>query len=155
MPAVSLQTPKLGLKPGQVRGVPLRATPQKLPFKGATLRADMAAELNRLETQAAVLERDARNARAILIEQGLDLVSEQPRRFAWEAARSRWMHNAAKCWRACAGWTDWTVKTAIPYIATGFRLAKRGAVEATLYCTFAGATIAVFTLAILMFAPPD
>jgi hypothetical protein len=142
MPAVTLRT----LKPHTVRAHTLRA---------GTLRADMAAELNRLETQAAVLERDARNTRAILVERGLDLAPEPPPTFAWDEARSRWMRNAAKAWRASVKWADWAVRTSTPYVATGFRLAKRGVVEAAVSITFAGATLAAFTLAILVIAPPD
>jgi hypothetical protein len=151
MPAVTSRAPRLVT----TSGTTFRASTRRQPLKGATLRADMAAELNRLETQAAVLERDARNARSILVERGLDLVPDQPRRFAWEAARSRWMRSAAKAWRASTEWTTWAARTWTPYIATGFRLAKRGAVEGALYCTFAGVTIAVFTLAIVVLAPPD
>ena len=151
MPAVTLRAPRSDT----VAGVTFRATTLRHPPVRAALRADMAAELNRLETQAAVLERDARNARSILVERGLDLVPDQPRRFAWEAASSRWIRYAVKAWRASAKWTSWAVRTWTPYIATGFRLAKRGAVEAALYCSFAVVTIAVFTLAIMVLAPPD
>ncbi len=151
MPAVTLRT----ARPDRLSSAALRATIRRQPLKGATLSSDMAAKLNRLETQAAVLERDARNGRSVLVEKGLDLVPDQPRRFAWEAARSRWMRSAAKSWRVSTEWATWAVRTSIPYIATGLRLAKRGAVEAALYCTFAGVTIAVFTLAIVVLAPPD
>src|SRR5450631_2027947 len=131
MPAVTLRT----LKPHTMRAPALRAY---------ALRADMAAELNRLETQAAVLERDARNTRAILIERGLDLAPERPPNFAWGAARSRWMRKAVKAWRGSVAWANWAVRTSTPHIATGFRLAKRGVVEAAVSLTFAGATLAAF-----------
>jgi hypothetical protein len=132
MPAVTLRTLRVG-----------------------TLGADMAAELNRLETQAAVLERDARNARAILIEKGLDLAPERPRYSKWEVAGSRWIRRAIKAWRSSVEWSQWAVRTSMPYLGTGLRLAKRGVVEAAVSVTFAGAAIAAFTLAILIVAPPD
>jgi hypothetical protein len=151
MPAVTLRAPTVVASSGAT----FRATTRRQPLKGATLRPDMAAELNRLETQAAVLERDARNGRSVLVERGLDLVTEQPNRFAWEAARSRWIRSAVKAWRASTEWLTGVVRTSTPYIATGFRFAKRGAVEAALYCTFAAVTISVFTLTIVVLAPPD
>jgi hypothetical protein len=157
MPALMLRTSKpLAVPAPTVRtrtvGAPTAGAPT---LRTNTLRADMAADLSRLETQAAVLERDARNSRAILVERGLDLAPERPPYFAWEAARSRWMRKAAKTWRVSVEWADWAVRTSTPYIATGFRLAKRGVVEAAVSLTFAGATLAAFTLAILVIAPPD
>jgi hypothetical protein len=115
----------------------------------------MAAELNRLETAAAVLERDVRNGRAMLIERGLNLAPQQQRTIDWENAFLRSAHNVVAAWFSATGAVQRLVRTVSPYVALTFRIAKRCVIEGALSCAIAVGSLAATTLAILMLAPPD
>jgi hypothetical protein len=120
-----------------------------------TLRPDVAAELNRLETGAAMLERDARNSHATLVELGF-VFTDVPSPFhAWETARFRALRGIARTWRTLHAAGTWLERTArSPRTATALRLARRCAMEGVAYVLIAGGLLIPFTLAILVLAPP-
>jgi hypothetical protein len=119
-----------------------------------SLSADMAVKLNQLETATAVLERDTRNGRAVLVERGFGLPQPQAPMVDWEATRSRWLKRIQLARQAAitaAVWLRWLLRGPL---ATAFRIARRAVVEGAICFLAACGVLAAFALAIIVLAPP-
>jgi hypothetical protein len=119
-----------------------------------SLRADMAVKLNQLETATAVLERDTRNGRAVLVERGFGLPLPKAPVVDWEATRARWLRRiqlARQTAIASAVWLRWLLRGPL---ATAFRIARRCILDAVICCLAACGVLAASALAIIVLAPP-
>jgi hypothetical protein len=121
----------------------------------SALRADVAAELRRLETQAAVLERDLRKRRALLIEQGLDISFKQSRKIDPASEIARVAHRMLDHVRAANAAARRFVRRVTPHVVLAFRIAKRCVIEGALSCAIAAGSLAATALAIIALAPPE
>jgi hypothetical protein len=119
------------------------------------LRPDLAAQLNQLELAAAVLERDARNGRAILIELGLasPLAAQH---LSWlEAATGLWARTVKRTWRPAVRSFAAVKRIAQSQeVATGVRVTWGMLQEGVVYLSIAFAVMIPLVLAIIVFAPP-
>jgi hypothetical protein len=124
---------------------------------GVTLRnlsADMAAKLSQLETATAVLERDTRNGRAVLVERGFGLPLPPAPTMDWDAMRSRWLmriHFARQVAITAAVWLRWLLRG--PF-ATAFRIACRCVIDGAICFVAACGVLAAFAAGIIVLAPP-
>jgi hypothetical protein len=117
------------------------------------LRADFAAKLSQLETGAAVLERDARNEHAGLIERGFDFPLAKPRFSGWQAAQSGLLGSLAGAAQTAAAPIRWA-RQAAPYIAAALRIVRRCLIDGAICIAAALAALIPFALAIIVLAPP-
>ncbi len=120
-----------------------------------SLRPDVAAQLNRLEMGAAVLERDARNSHAALVELGFDFPVARSPFLGLVKARSRALRILGATWgaaRATVGWVDRAARS--PRTATALRITYRTAREGVACVLLAFALLIPMALAIIVLAPP-
>jgi hypothetical protein len=112
--------------------------------------------LNQLELGAAVLERDARNGRAILIELGLDLPPVHRRFVSWHAARIKSRTTLEATSRAAIRSLAWMVRVARnPRLATALRIIRNWITDCVKWLSVACVTLLSLVLVILLVAPPD
>ena len=118
------------------------------------LSPGMAAKLTQLETATAVLERDTRNGRAVLVERGFGLPAPLAPVLDWDATRSRWLKRiqlARQAAIAVAAWLRWLLWGPL---ATAFRIARRCVVDGAICFVAACGVLAAFAAAIIVLAPP-
>jgi hypothetical protein len=118
------------------------------------LRDDVARKLNQLETGTAVLERDARNRHALLVERGLANPLRPSRLAHLGTLQARALVRILIACRAAMWPVRWLVAQS-PHIATGLRFAKRCAIEGAACVTIALATLVPLAMAIIAIAPPE
>lgn len=121
-----------------------------------SLRPELASKLSELEVGAAVLERDARNGRAILIELGLAPPPRRNRFFGWRATLSRSLTNFRAASRAairCLAWIGRIVGG--PRLATALRVLRGWLSDGVKCVSLACAMLVALTFVVLLVAPPD
>jgi hypothetical protein len=118
------------------------------------LRDDVVRKLNQLETGAAVLERDARNRHAMLVERGFAFPLRPSRLSQFQALQARCLTQFERARQAAMRPVRWLVAQS-PHILTGLRVARRCVVEGATCVAFAAATLIPLAAVIIMIAPPD
>jgi hypothetical protein len=118
------------------------------------LRPELAAQLGELELGAALVERDARNGRAMLAEIGIVLPAKRRRLTTAVRGRSEAMLQAAiRTLLRIAAWHARILRS--PSLAAGLRNIRRWIIDCLVGLALASVTAASLVLAILVMAPPD
>jgi len=120
------------------------------------LRPELAAQLGELELAAAVLERDTRNGRAILVELGIDLPLKRRRLFSLTAVRATLRATLQAAPRAVIRFFAWTMRAVrSPRLTSALRIVRQTITDLLASISLACLTLLSLTLAILLVAPPD
>ena len=126
-----------------------------MALSDANFNANLAAKLARLESGTALLERDARNRRALLSELGIASHSSRTRLLRWLAAQSRLLDRLAR-----SGHANFRALAALergmrPHVATAVRVTWSWLHDVAVIGSAACAALIPFVLAILIFATPE
>ncbi len=117
------------------------------------LRPELAAQLSQLELGAALVERDARNGRAMLAEIGIVLPVKRRRLSAVRARSRATLQAAIRTWVLVLAWHVRILKS--PRLAAGVRNTRRWIIDCLTGLSLASVMLASLVLAILVMAPPD
>jgi hypothetical protein len=126
-----------------------------MALSDANFNANLAAELSRLESATAVLERDARNRRALLSELGIVSHSTSALLLRWLMAQSRWLDRLARSTRAGFRAAVARERALRPHLATAVRVTWSWLHDVAVIGSAACVALIPFVLAILIFATPE
>ena len=126
-----------------------------MALSDTSFNAKLAAKLARLESGTAVLERDARNRRALLSELGVASHSSSTRLLRWLTAQSRWLDRLARSGRASLRALAALERGLRPHLATAVRVTWSWLHDVAVIASAACAALIPFVLAILIFATPE
>jgi hypothetical protein len=126
-----------------------------MALSDANFDTKLAAKLARLESATAVLERDARNRRALLSELGIASHSSSARLLRWLVAQSRLLARLAGSTRASFRALVAFERAVRPRLATAVRVTWSWLHDVVVIGSAACAALIPFVLAILIFATPE
>jgi hypothetical protein len=126
-----------------------------MALSDTSFNANLAVKLARLESGTAILERDARNRRALLSELGIVSHSSSARLLRWLTAQARWLDRLARLTRASLRALVARERALRPHLATAVRVTWSWLHDVAVIGSAACAALIPFVLAILIFATPE
>ena len=117
---------------------------------------ELALKLGDLEVGTALLDRDARRGRSVLIELGFDFPPRARRALSWRRATFTLLEMCSAAFRAAARCRGRTARlVGSPRVTNALRIAAVWLIEGAKGLFVACAMVVIFTITILLVAPPD
>ena len=117
---------------------------------------ELSLKLGELEIGTALLDRDARCGRSVLIELGLELPPRARRALSWRRATFTVLELGSAALRAAVRCQSRTSRAlGSPRVANALRIAAVWLIEGAKGLFVACAMVVTFTITILLVAPPD